>query len=269
MTEKIFFQCSLPRVGSTLFQNLISQDKRIYASANNGLLQMMGAARKGFEESAEYKAETFEQMQQAFAGFSKGAMHGFYNGITDRQYALDKSRGHFANYALVNSFYPDPKIICFVRDMPDIFASIEKLHRKNQYKASQMVDHGSMQGTTTPKRVYLSHQSFVPMMNAFANSIANRDDKKMLFIRYEDFCLYPEQQMQRIYAYLEIPPFMPDYNKIVRTIQENEETYHYTGLFNIRPQLQMQQSNARQILGDDVITWLKQTYALYNQYFGY
>lgn len=133
MVEKIFFQSSLPRSGSTVFQNLMNQDPRFHASATSGLLELIYASRHAYTETVEFKAQDPEEMKKAFFGFCKGGMQGFYSAITDKQYVLDKSRGHMAYYQLLDNFYPNPKIICLVRYLPDIIASMEKLFRNNQH----------------------------------------------------------------------------------------------------------------------------------------
>ena len=153
MPKKIFFQSSLPRVGSTVFQNLMNQDPRFYASSTSGLLELAFAARYNYTNSPEFKAQDAEIMKKAFLAFCREGFFGYYSAITEKQYVIDKSRGHFAHYDFIDSFYPNPKIICLVRNLPDIIASMEKMFRKNQYKSSPLVDHSKMQGTTTPKRV--------------------------------------------------------------------------------------------------------------------
>lgn len=269
MPDKVFFQCSLPRVGSTIFQNIINQDSRFYASANNGLLGLVAAASDNYKNSPEFKAQEADLMKNAFSGFCKGSIHGFYNGITNKQYALDKSRGNFANYDLVNGFYPGAKIICFVRNIPDIFASLEKLYRSNQHKSNVITDHSVMRGTTTPKRVDIWVRSYTPMMGYLGKSIFDGTDKKMLFIKYESFCADPQAEMKRFYDYLELPPFDHNYEQIELTVQENEEYYEYTGLFNLRTKLEMKASDATAVLGTDVCNRLMETYKGYNEYFGY
>jgi len=271
MVEKIFFQSSLPRSGSTVFQNLMNQDPRFHASATSGLLELIYASRHAYTETVEFKAQDPEEMKKAFFGFCKGGMQGFYSAITDKQYVLDKSRGHMAYYQLLDNFYPNPKIICLVRYLPDIIASMEKLFRNNQHKANPMVNHMNMQGTTTPKRVDIWFNS-APVgiaVERLNEAIRQGIDKKMLFIKYEELCLYPEQQMQRVYEYLEIEPFNHNFGHIEQTTHEDDEVHGYTGLHTIRPKLEMLQSEAVQVLGKDVHDWIMNTYRWYNDYFGY
>ena len=269
--DKIFFQSSLPRVGSTVFQNIMNMDPRFYASSTSGMLELIYAARHNYTESPEFKAQDAETMKKAFFGFCLEGIKGYYNAITDKQYIMDKSRGHFAHYGFIDSFYPNPKMICMVRALPDIIASMEKMHRKNPHKSSPIVNHAAMQGTSTPKRVdiWMNNPPIGLAVERLAEAIRHGVDKKMLFIRYEDLCLYPEQQMKRVYDYLEIPPLRLNFTNIPQSTKEDDEVYGIAGLHTIRPSLEMKPSDAKQVLGKDVYDWIIKQYQWYNDYFGY
>jgi len=271
LPEKIFFQSSLPRVGSTVFQNLMNQDPRFYATSTSGMLELLYGARHNYTESPEFKAQDAETMKKAFMGFCRGGMQAYYDAITDKQYVIDKSRGHFAHYDFINSFYPDPKIICLVRSLPDIIASMEKIFRSNQHKSSPLVNHASMQGTTTPKRVdiWFNGPPIGLAVERLGEAIRQGIDKKLLFIKYESLCLYPEIEMKRVYEYLQIEPYKNDFSHIEQTTKEDDEVYGFSGLHSIRNKLEMKPSDAKQVLGKDVYDWINNQYKWYNEYFGY
>lgn len=271
MPEKIFFQSSLPRSGSTVFQNIMSQDPRFYATPTSGMLELVYAARHNYTESPEFKAQDAETMKRAFLGFCREGIHGYYNAITDKQYVIDKSRGHLAYYSFIDGFYPEPKIICLVRHLPDIIASMEKLFRKNQHRSSSLVNHATMQGTTTPKRVgiWLSSQPVGIAIDRLGEAIRQGIDKNALFIRYESLCLHPEIEMKRVYEYLGIPPHEHNFANIPQTTKEDDAIYGYGDLHTIRPELEMMPSDAVQVLGKDVYDWIMKNYKWYNDYFGY
>jgi sulfotransferase len=271
MPERIFFQSSLPRVGSTVFQNIMNQDERFYASPTSGLLELLYGARHNYSESPEFKAQDPDLMKRAFMGFCKGGIESYYNAITDKQFAIDKSRGHFAHYDFLNSFYPNPKIICLVRNLPDIIASMEKKFRQNQHQSNPIVNHATMQGTSTPKRVdiWMTTPPIGLAIERLMEAIRQGIDKKLLFIKYESLCLYPEMEMKRVYEYLEIPPVVHDFTHIEQTTKEDDAVYGYAGLHEIRPSLEMKPSDAMAVLGKDVCDWIKNTYKWYYDYFGY
>lgn len=271
MVDKIFFQSSLPRVGSTVFQNLMNQDPRFYASSTSGLLELLYGARHNYTESLEFKAQDASLMEKAFLGFCNAGIHGFYNSITDKKYVIDKSRGHFAHYGFIDSFYPNPKIICIVRNLPDIVASLEKIFRQNQHKSSPLVNHATMQGTTTPKRVDIWFNS-PPLglaVERLNEAIRQGIDKKMLFIKYESLCLHPDIEMNRVYEYLQIESFQNNFDNIEQTTIEDDSIYGFNGLHSIRSSLEMKPSDAKTILGKDVCDWISHQYKWYYDYFGY
>ena len=153
MVEKIFYQSSLPRAGSTMLQNIMAQNPDIYATPTSGVLELIFAARSNYTNSPEFQAQDAELMKDGFLNFCKEGMYGFYNAITDKPFVIDKSRGWGIHYDFLNLIHPEPKIICMVRDLRDIFASMEKNYRAHPEKHNEILDWSKMQGTTVPKRV--------------------------------------------------------------------------------------------------------------------
>jgi len=271
MVEKIFFQSSLPRAGSTIFQNIISQNPDIQGSATSGLLELWFAARANYTSSPEFKAQDPELMKKAFLAFCKEGMFGYYNAITNRKYVIDKSRGHGIHYDFINSFYPEPKIICLIRDLRDIFASMEKNYRANPDKHSELLDWSKMQGTSVPKRVDIWAQG-VPVgmaIERLSEIIRMGIDRKMLFVKFEDLCLYPELIMKKVYEYLKLPYFQHDFDNIEQVTKEDDEVYGMFGDHKIRKKLEPVHSKSKELLGKDVNEWIYNNYKWYFDQFQY
>jgi hypothetical protein len=92
-TQKIFYQSSLPRSGSTLLQNIIGQNPDFYVTPTSGVLELLYAARHNYTNSPEFQAQDQQTMEDGFRGFCKGGFEGFYKNITNKPYVIDKSRG--------------------------------------------------------------------------------------------------------------------------------------------------------------------------------
>lgn len=273
MVEKIFFQSSMPRSLSTLFQNLISQNPDFYVTPTSGTLELLYAARNNYTNSPEFKAQDAELMQKGFAGFCKGGLHGFFDSITDKKYVLDKSRGWGVYKGFLDSFYPDAKVICLVRNLKDVVASYEKIYRKNQHQADPIRNDSNGRGTTLPKRV----DEWMHPTNTIGRAVERISemmtlgyDSKVLFIKSEDLCLYPESTMVKVYDYLEVPYFSHDFDNIEQLTQEDDNVYGLgAGLHTIRPKLEMKPSDADKVLDTHVRQWLYDTYRWYYQKFNY
>ena len=270
--ERLLFQSSLPRSGSTLLQNIFAQNPDIYATPTSGVLELLYGARANYTNSPEFKAQDSEIMRKAYLAFCKKGMVGYYESITDQKYVIDKSRGWFAHFDyLKNILNEDPKIICIVRDLRDVFCSMEKNFRKTPEKSNSILDWSKMSGTSVPKRVDIWSQN-PPIgiaIERLSELIRTGLDSKVHFIKYEDLCLRPEMEMQRAYHYLGIPDYSHDFNHIEQVTKEDDEVYGAFGDHKIRRELTLTPSTANKILGKDVTEWIYNNYRWFFDYFKY
>jgi sulfotransferase len=269
--EKLFYQSSLPRSGSTLLQNILAQNPDIYATPTSGVLELVFGARVNYTESPEFKAQDPELMRTGFQAFCREGMLAYYNAITDKKYVVDKSRGWGIHYDLLNFIHPNPKIVCMVRDLRDIFASMENNFRKNPEKSKEILNWAQMQGTTVPKRVdiWISGQPVGMAIERLSEMIRMGIDSKILFVKFEDLCLYPETEMTRIYQYLDIPYYHHDFDNIEQVTKEDDEVYGLFGDHVIRKKLEPVPSKAKALLGKDVSDWIYNNYKWFYDYFRY
>ena len=269
--EKLFFQSSLPRSGSTILQNLLAQNPDIYATPTSGVLELWYGARANYTTSPEFIAQDSELMKKAFLSFCKEGTFGYFNAITDKKYVMDKSRGHGIHYDFINSFYPNPKIICMVRDLRDVFASMENNFRKHPEKQSDILDWAKGQGTTVPKRVdiWAAGQPVGLAIERLSEIFRMGIDSKMLFVKFEDLCLYPDTEMTRIYQYLDIPFYKHDFDNIEQVTKEDDEVYGTFGDHVIRTKLEPVPSKAKQLLGKEVAAWIFENYKWFFEQFRY
>lgn len=272
MSNQIFFQSSLPRAGSTLLQNIMGQNPEFYVTPTSGVLELVYAARNNYTNSPEFKAQDQDLMKKGFLSFCRNGVEGFFHAITDKPYILDKSRGWGVHYGFLNSFYPNPKIICMVRDPRSIFASMEKNFRKNQHLDSGLVNHAQMAGTTTEKRIDIWSQSqpvglaIERLQQMFREGI----NEKVLFVRFEDLTSSPKSELERIYSYLSLPYYEGhDFNNVEQITKEDDSIYGIYGDHVIKQQIQPTKKDYRDILGDEVCNWIKNRYKWLFDNFGY
>ena len=271
MVEKIFYQSSLPRAGSTLLQNIMAQNPEIYTTPTSGVLELVFAARGNYTNSPEFIAQDAQLMKNGFLNFCRQGMYGFYNAITDKKYVIDKSRGWGIHYDFLNEIHPKPKIICMIRDPRDIFTSMEKNYRKNPDKANPILDWSKMQGTTVAKRIDIWAQNppvglaLERLGELFRLSLNN----KIHFVKFEDLCLYPEITMEGIYNYLELPYFEHNFDNIIQVTKEDDEVYGIFGDHIIRTKLEPILSKSKDILGPDISKWIYNNYKWFYDVFKY
>ena len=153
MPPRIAFQSSLPRSGSTLLSNIVGQNPDFHVTPTSGLLDLLYVARGQFSRGEEFKAQDRGEMERAFIGFCRGGLEGYASALTPKPWLLDKSRGWGVHYAFLNAFYPDPKVVCMLRDPVDILCSMERNYRKASLQDSGLVNHSEMLNTSVEKRL--------------------------------------------------------------------------------------------------------------------
>ena len=207
MKKRIFFNSSLPRAGSTLLQNIIADNPDFYCTPTSGFLELLLSAKNAYNHGEAFKAQDAELMKKGYIGFCHNAMHGFFNAITDKPYVVDKNRSWGIHLPLAKEFMVAPKVVCMIRDIRAVYASMEKNFRKNPTQENHIQNPNQLVGTTLKKRIDLWADG-IPVgiaMDRLKDMIDQGIDKDVLFIRYEDLMDFPEQEMRRFYEYVGLP----------------------------------------------------------------
>jgi len=273
MEKKIFFQSSLPRAGSTLFQNIVAQNPDFYSTPTSGLLELVMGAKGNFQNSPEFKAQDAELMDKAFLSFCKGGVNAYFNSITDKPFVLDKNRGWCVSYKLADMIFEnEPKIVFMVRDLRAVYASMEKNYRKNPHKENHIVNPSIMQGTTVEKRINIWADGF-PVgiaLDRLKDIIQQGLANKILFIRYEDLMSNPEVELKRFYDYIGQPNYdNHDFENIVQYTQENDAIHGIYGDHKLRPKFEKLPDDFYDVLGYHICQNIKNTYEWFYKYFAY
>lgn len=271
MLKKVFYNSSLPRAGSTLIQNVLGQNPDIHTTPTSGLFEMVTSCRTLFSNGIEWKAQDSQQMEQGFKGFLKDSIYGFYNNITDKPYVVDKSRGWGMERDFINAYDPNPKIICMVRDIRAIYASLEKKYRSNPLVETNIANWGDLTGTTTDKRmlVWANNPPIGPSVDRLYQTLVAGTHQHILFVKFEEFCIDPESQMKRIYDYLEIPYFKHDFDNIEQLTHEDDKWYGIFGDHIIRGKLKPVKNDFYEVLGPNACKIIEDNYQWFFNDFGY
>lgn len=271
--KKLFFNSSLPRSGSTLLQNIFAQNPDFYCTPTSGTLELIYGARANFTADPTFKAQNKELMTRGFQSFCREGLFGFYNAITDKPVVLEKSRGWGIHYNLLQFILQDdPKIVCMVRDLKQIIASMELKFRNAPETDPGFISHAELRNTTTPKRVdyYLSSQPLGLAVERLAEIFRQGLNNKIKFIRYEDLCSAPESTLKEIYRYFDLPFYSyHNFNYIEQTTNEDDSVYGIFGDHKIEPKLAKKDNAPLSVLGIDVCNWVDSTYSWYNSIFNY
>lgn len=249
----------------------MAQNPDFYVTPTSGVLELVFGARANYTNSPEFKAQDNEHMKMAFKAFCRDGVFGFFNALTNDKYVLDKSRGWGYYRDFLDFFYPDPKIICMIRDPRSIFSSMEKNYRKDPDRASSMTSDAEMRNITTEQRIdtWVNSQPVGLAFQRLYQIIKEERDRQILFIKYEDLCKSPQREMGKIYKYLDIDEYTHDFAKVEQVTQEDDTVYGVYGDHKIKETVSYVDPDYKQILGINTSNWIKNNYSWFYSYFKY
>ena len=269
MKTQIIFNCSMPRSGSTLLQNILAQNPDMCSSPTSGLVHLISTAKKGYTENIEFKSTDHINWKKHWLKFIKGGLDGAASSITDKKYYIDKSRGWFSLMDILPEIYNKPKTICIVRDMKGIMCSLEK-----QYRAYPEIYHvfkAKGQGFHTFDRV--KQYAKIPPLEQAWKGLKDCFDRNLhqhiIFLRFEDLCAEPENVLRDVYNLLDIPYFNHTFNNIEQVTHENDTFSLPFGDHKIKNVLKSPKDDTMEILGPAICQEIEKEFDWYQSFFIY
>lgn len=271
MIKRVFYNASFPRTGSTLIQNILGQNPDIFPSPTSGMFTLLLENRRIFTNHLLFQAQNHNEILPGISSFLKNGINGYYSGLTDKPYAIDKFRGWLGEYDFVNAYDPNPKIVCMVRDLRSIYSSFEKKYRANPLKDHQLEDYYYPTGQSVITRI--QSLSDAPVMHIPTESlwqlILQKNDKHIHFMKFEEFCQFPKETMEELYQYLEIPYYEHDFDNIKQITHENDQIIGGFADHNIRETFSPPIEDYNEILGEYASQYIVDKYKWFYDYFKY
>ena len=260
----------LPRSGSTLMCNILNQNPRFHATSTSVLPFMVNSIISVWSNSPEVKnllntkkEETEDRMQRSLSSFVEN-----WHRRENKEVIFDKSRGWNSNEAALHELFPESKMIVMVRDLRNVFASIEKQNRKNP-----LVSEGI---EPTDKAIFnradvmFGPQGLVGGPLVGIEDLIRRKPDGVIYVTYEYFAKNPAMVMERIYSELNEEGFRHDFDNVENTANDPDgfylNKYPHKGEGKVEP---CDQEEWKKYVSDDIANLIMEKFGFYNQFFGY
>jgi sulfotransferase len=252
--QRIVFNSSFPRSGSTLLQNILAQNPRFHCTPSSGVAELLLASRACLSASATFKAVDQNQMRDGFLGFCEGGLAGFYEKITDKAIVVDKSRAWFHYYEWIKTFHPDPKFLVCIRDLRAVLSSMEKLFVKNRYRQDGADVHDTLAMVTQNNRIghWLNTLPLGTAAFRLVEAVQTGTFKHFHIIRFEDLTATPAVTMRKVYEYLGEPEFAHDFDNVEQVTKEDDSFVTFYGDHNIRQKVRPVPLDYNEVLGREL-----------------
>lgn len=237
-TQSLHFLSGIPRSGSTVLSAILNQNPQTHVSTTSGLVHALDGLANTWQNAPLLNDSDPERKKLEHA--MRVVATSFHAQETIKPVVIDKSRG-WPVPVIIRSMAQvldrQPKIIATVRSVPDCAASFVRVAKPDNLTA--FIEKGEL--FTHLKAAY---QTLEAGYRAFPECF--------LFVEYEDLLANPKRELERIHAFLDLPPFDYDFDNIDgSSVKENDEFVHgYVGMHDIKPKLARQHNqSAKDVLG--------------------
>ena len=213
--------CGLPRSGSTLLQNVLSENPDFFVSKlTSNIPGYLEATRLSWSNSQETPGamKAYPDLSQRFERVLRGIVDNFYG---SDKIIVDKSRGWTDKIPLAKQLWPESKHLVCIRDPRDILVSCEKLDLKDQTVTKMRSPHNGI----LDRAQALFHKTGMvgSCLHATMDTVFRSQD--VHYVKFEDFVTRPRLILAEIYDYLELPQFTHDINNVPQYAQDLDEIY--------------------------------------------
>jgi len=260
----------LPRAGSTLLCNILNQNPNFYASSTSSLSGTVNMISGNWSKSVDVKNllnRDKEKTEKRLEHTLKSFIEAWYKDC-ETKVVFDKSRGWSLNSLLLKKLYPESKIICVVRDLRNVYASIEKQHKKNPILDVETIPIEK----TLMKKVYTAFEPKglvgAPIVGIL--DMIRRKTQGVIFIKYENLSSKPEEIMKKLYEELEEEYFKHDFDNVKNTAIDPDGFYLYK--YPHKGEGKIISGNTeeyKEYLSKDVIAFIMDKFQQYNKFFKY
>lgn len=254
MSKTFFYLSGIPRSGSTVLATIVSQNPEIYTTPTSPMLDLILLNIENWTRvSATQKLHHPDQLKNILQG-----IYEYTYKHVEQPIVLDKHRAWPRNISLITNITKQkPKIICTVRDIPEVLASFISILEKNgnSYIDKDLIANNKPVTNTTRCRQLWEKYVSVPWTSLKLGFENYRDC--LHFVDYKEITETPEQAIDGIYKFLELKPYKHRFSNLNNPQPENDEAYGIKGLHDIRPELKRISPSANNIIGTDLVNYYR------------
>ena len=219
----------LPRAGSTLLCQLLTQHPEINCEGHSSPLcnTLLGIRRMISDDSffLSQLDNSFESSYAHLATAMQGFLQGWYQGAKEAV-VVDKNRAWLHAIELLLHIQPEAKLIVCIRELGQIYGSIEAQHQKTILL--DFIDHLADYDRFGRADILFAKDKSIgaPLTSLHAvPDLPKHVQERLYFVRFEDMMANPVACMSHIYAWLGLSPYEIKPEKMATGIRESDSHY--------------------------------------------
>lgn len=229
MTPNFIGVAGLPRAGSTLLCQMLAQHPEVHCEGHSSpLCNMLLGIRRMVSDDQFFLAQLDNSFDSSY-GHLASAMQGFLRGWhhdSSKKAVVDKNRAWLHSIELLLQLAPEAKLIICIRELGQIYGSIEAQHQKTILV--DFVDHLADYDRFGRADMLFAKDKAIgaPLMSLNAvQDLPAKVKERLYFLRFEDLMAQPVAAMSHIYAWLGLTPLEIDPGNLPVGIRESDSHY--------------------------------------------
>lgn len=230
MTPNFIGVTGLPRAGSTLLCQMLAQHPEVHCEGHSSpLCNSLLGIRRMISDDQFFLSQldnSFETSYAHLASAMQGFMRGWYRDC-EKKAVVDKNRAWLHAVELLLHIEPEAKLIVCLRDLGQIYGSIEAQHQRTILV--DFIDHLADYDRLGRADMLFAKDKAIgsPLMSLHAvQDLPAAVQKRLYFLRFEDLVERPAACMSHVYAWLGLSPFEINPDKLEVGIRESDSHYH-------------------------------------------
>lgn len=220
----------LPRAGSTLLCQLLAQHPEIHCEGHSSpLCNTLLGIRRMVSDDQFFLSQLDSSFTNSY-GHLTSAMQGYLRGWhhnCKKPVVIDKNRAWLHAVETLLHIEPEAKLIVCLRDLGQIYGSIEAQHQKTIL--IDFIDHLADYDRFGRADMLFAKDKAIgaPLISLHAvPDLPKHVHEHLFFLRFEDLMVKPVECMSHIYSWLGVSPLSTDPEKIKFSANESDSHYH-------------------------------------------
>jgi sulfotransferase len=259
MEKDYHFLAGIPRSGNTLLSSILNQNPEIYSSALSPVNGILSEIDNVINNHQHIKRNSDNNANE----FAKDILKNYYKKI-NKPIIIDREKvwGTPINLSLIKQYITTtPKIIFTVRPIIEVLASFINILPEHSYLDEEMKISGYLYKNYLSKNDnrcdYLMRPvGLIDRCMFSINEIIKEENKEVFcIVKYDEIVNTPQEVMNRIYNFLQIPYYKHDFNNIVKVEKDNDQQIGQPkDMHKVRKQLKKISKSPEEILSNYVIS---------------
>jgi len=256
MKKDIHFVCGLPRSGSTLLCNLLAQHPEVHTTPTSACHESLFVIRNAWNQWLEHKAAKDLADDKNLQRVLHAMIHAYHD--TDKPVVIDKGRGWTSLLEMAEFALGKPaKVLVPVRDISQIVASMEKLHRKAAHHKQDSGDYFDAQTVNGRAQKVLSKEGVLGLAYNRLKDVAQRGlVDRLLLVEFDALTSRPEETMSQVWDFLGMQAPDHDFDNVEQVTYE-DDSVHGLDLHSIRNKVESVTDDSENILGAELCAQLR------------